>query len=125
MTQITTAVTLSDLIGVPYKEHGRDLNGLDCYGLAIIAVDILTGKKLNDVWYDESHDPALAALLSPTLNVKKTSEIKAGNLLEMTFNDRLHIGVILNKNEFIHATKNGVKISHLRNAPIVNIYEVI
>lgn len=37
---------LSDLIGVSYLDHGRDLNGLDCYGVAIIAVYITTHKKL-------------------------------------------------------------------------------
>lgn len=114
---------LADLIGVPYKENGRDLKGLDCYGLAI-EVCKRYGKTLKDVYYN-NHDIELADKYAPTLNVRKTDEIKAGCLLEMTFLNELHIGVVINKKEFIHATKNGVQINNIRNAPIINIYEVI
>lgn len=119
------ALTLADLIGIKYKDHGRDLSGLDCYGLAILAVYIITRKKLNDVIYND-HAAELCDKLAPTLNVKPTTEIKAGNLIEMTFKNEIHIGVIINAREFIHATYNmGVKISPLRAAPINNIYEVV
>lgn len=118
-------MNFSDLIGIPYKEHGRDIKtGLDCYGLAI-EVMRRYGKKLNDVIY-ENHNESLYDELAPTLNVKLTDEIKEGNLLLMTLNKELHIGVIINDREFIHATYNqGVRISRLKNAPITHIYEVI
>lgn len=118
-------IDLADLIGIPYKDKGRSLTGLDCYGLAIAAVKIITGKDLNDVIY-KNHAPELAQEFAPTLNVKKTSDIKPGNVLEMTFNNELHIGVILDKKTFIHATTNeGVRVNNIRNAPIKNIYEVL
>mgnify|MGYP003289976389 CR=1 FL=1 len=119
------ALTLADLIGIPYKDGGRDLAGLDCYGLAIIAVYLITGKKLRDVSYT-SHDEELSNKLAPTLNVRKTAEIKAGNIIEMTFNKEIHIGVIINAREFIHATYNmGVKLSQIKTTLINNIYEVV
>lgn len=132
MTQITTAemlnnITLCDLIGVPYKPNGRDLTGLDCYGLTILAVYIITGKRIKDIVY-ENHNKELADKFAPTLNVKETTEIKPGNVIEMTFtyNNDLHLGVIINDREYIHATQNcGVKISPIKNAPIHRIYEVL
>lgn len=118
-------LTLADLIGIPYKDKGRSLAGLDCYGLAIAAAYIITGKALKDVIY-ENHAAELADEFAPTLNIKKTDEIKPGNLVEMTFNNELHIGVIVDKKTFIHATINdGVRVNNLRNAPIKNIYEVV
>lgn len=116
---------LADLIGIPYKDKGRSLAGLDCYGLAIAAVYIITGKALKDVIY-ENHAAELADEFAPTLNIKKTDEIKPGNLVEMTFKKELHIGVIVDKKTFIHATyDDGVRVNNLRNAPIKNIYEVV
>lgn len=116
---------LSDLIGLPYKDNGRSLAGLDCYGLAIAAVKIITGKELNDVLYN-NHDAQLSNKLAPTLNVKRTTEIKAGNIIEMTFNNEIHLGVIINGREIIHATYNqGVRVSEFKKPLIKNIYEVI
>lgn len=117
-------LTLSDLIGVPYLDHGRDLNGLDCYGAAIIAVYILTGKKLRDVVYND-HNAELSKKYAPTLNVRKTSEIKAGNVIETTFNYRLHIGTIIDESNVLHATAHGVRVSPINHLPIINIYEVL
>lgn len=115
---------LSDLIGVPYLDHGRDLNGLDCYGVAIIAVYITTRKKLRDVVYQD-HNVELSQKYAPTLNVQKTDELKTGNIVEMTINNRLHIGVLINDKEVIHATKHGVRISPINHLPIINIYGVL
>lgn len=116
---------LADLIGIPYKDKGRSLAGLDCYGLGIAAVYIITKKILIDIIY-ENHAAELADKFAPTLNVRKTDEIKPGNVIEMTFNNELHIGVIIDNKRYIHATTNeGVVVSNLRNAPINNIYEVI
>lgn len=114
-----------DLIGVPYKENGRSKEeGFDCYGLAI-EVERRLGKKLNDVVYN-NHDIELSNKYAPTLNVKLTNSIEEGNLIEMHLKNTLHIGVILNDREFIHATeKYGVKISSIKAFPISNIYKVI
>ena len=65
-----------DLIGVPYKERGRGLGGMDCYGLAIECCARM-GKRLRDVWYD-SCAPELAEEHAPTLNVRKVGGDFAG-----------------------------------------------
>lgn len=119
------SLTIADLIGIPYVDNGRSLNGLDCYGTAILSVYILKKKKLIDVWYD-NHDIQLAEEFSPLLNIKKTDSIYKGDLLEMHVNNELHIGVALNSKEMIHTTgKYGVKVSPIGAYPIINVYEVI
>lgn len=118
-------LTLADLIGVPYKDNGRDLAGLDCYGLAIIAVYLISKKRLRDIVYN-NHNAELSDKFAPTLNIKKTSTPAPSNIIEMTFNNEIHIGVIINEREYIHATRNqGARISLIKCAPIKNIYEVI
>lgn len=113
---------VADLIGIPFVEFGRDVNtGLDCYGLAI-EVEKRLGKKLNDVVLEkfdyalEKFDYAKVKATLPGLNVKKTDVIKEGVILEFygLRDKRLHVGVALDNNTFIHATENqGVRISTL------------
>lgn len=117
-------IVIGDLIGIPYKENGRDLKGLDCYGLAI-EVEKRLGKQLIDVWY-ENHDEVLADEFRPLLNIREVQNIKQGILLEMHKDGELHIGVALNETLMIHATINqGVRISRIGCLPVIHKYEVI
>ena len=114
-------IDLSDLIGTPYKEHGRNKDGVDCYGLAIAALERY-GYRLDDVVYD-NHDVSLADKYKPTLNVEPLTEPQEGAIIEMTAeNGNLHIGVCVNKKEFIHATKNGVRINRIGCLPVRGFY---
>lgn len=116
-------IDVSDLIGIPYKDGGRDKTGYDCYGLCI-EVEKRLGRTLEDVIY-ENHDEALANKYVPTLNLHKTDFIKEGALLEMERNGELHIAVALDERTMIHATTNqGVKISPVYTKMLRNIYEV-
>ena len=116
-------IDVSDLIGIPYRDGGRDHNGYDCYGLCI-EVEKRLGRRLDDVVY-ENHDQALAQKFAPTLNLNKTDFIKEGALLEMEKAGELHIAVALDERTMIHATTNqGVKISPIYTKMLRNIYEV-
>lgn len=112
---------IDDLIGVPYKEHGRDKTGFDCYGL-VIEISKRCGKNLPDVFY-ENHDLELSSEYAPLLPVKETNQIKEGVLLEMESNNALHIGIAINEKEMIHATKRGVRINRIGTLPLRKIYE--
>ena len=122
---------IADLIGVPFVEFGRNpKTGLDCYGLAI-EVCRRYGKKLNDVVL-ERFDRGKVKKTLPQLNVKKTDTIKDCCILEFygIQDNRLHVGIALDKKTFIHATESqGVRISSLSFAQnylkLDSIYEVI
>ena len=46
-------IDVSDLVGVPFKVHGRSKEeGFDCYGLAM-GVERRAGKNLPDAFYSE------------------------------------------------------------------------
>lgn len=114
---------VSDLIGIPYKENGRDSNGYDCYGLCI-EVEKRLGRQLEDVIY-ENHDTRLFNEYLPTLNVCLTDNITEGTLLEMEYNGELHLAVALNNETMIHCTTNqGVKISPIYKKLLRHTLEV-
>ena len=117
-------IDVSDLIGVPYLDYGRTLEGLDCYGLAI-EVEKRFGKKLQDAVY-ENHDIELSEKWAPLLNVRPVDFIREGTLLEIHVGNTLHIAVALDFREMIHATTNqGVRISRIAAYKIAGKYEVI
>lgn len=117
-------IDVSDLIGVPYQENGRTLEGLDCYGLAI-EVERRLGKKLLDVVY-ENHDIELSDKYKPLLNVRPTDFIIEGTLLEIHVGNTIHVAVALDSVQMIHATTNqGVRISRIGAYKLAGIYEVI
>ena len=110
-------VDVSDLIGIPYKEHGRDNAGYDCYGLTIEVVRRY-GKTLPDVVYSAEHDISLSDENTPLLPLRKIDEVEEGCLIEMRYRGELHIGVYIGNKRFIHATRGqGVRLSRLGNIP--------
>ena len=117
-------IDVSDLIGAPYKDNGRTVEGFDCYGLAI-EVERRLGKNLHDAVY-ENHDIELSQKWAPLLNVLPTDFIREGSILEIHAANTLHIAVALDSKTMIHATRNqGVRISRIAAYKIAGIYEVI
>lgn len=116
-------ICFDDLIGIPYKEHGRSTEeGFDCYGL-VIEVLRRNGKHLNDVWY-ENHALTLADENIPLLNIYPVEIMEPGTLLEMEYMGNLHIGIAVNSKEFLHATKKGVRINRIGCIKIIGMYNV-
>ena len=123
-------INVTDLIGVPFVEFGRDIHaGLDCYGLAI-EIEKRLGKELKDVVL-ERFDRNKVEKTVPALNVHKTDVIKEGTILEFygKQDKRLHVAIALDSRTFIHATENqGVRISAFATCEsflkLANMYEV-
>ena len=115
-------IQIDDLLGIPYKDHGRDKNGFDCYGLAI-EVSRRYGYKLNDVFY-EDHNTELSDKLKPTLNLYPVERPAGGIIIEMQYGNELHIGVCINAREFIHMTKSGCRINQIGTIRIRGLYGI-
>ena len=115
-------IPYEDLLGIQYKDHGRSKEeGFDCYGL-VIELCRRNGTPLVDVWYD-NHNLEQADNI-PQMNIQEETEIKPGYLLEMRYNDTLHIGMAVNSRQFIHTTRKGVRVSPIGSIPIMGIYSV-
>lgn len=126
-------IDVSDLIGVPFVEFGRDKRtGLDCYGL-VIEVAKRYGKNLKDIAL-EKFDYDKVRKVEPELNVKRTKNYMQECIgLEFygVFDKRLHIGITIDdKGTFLHATENqGVRVSTIESCKgylkLKNAFEII
>ena len=110
---------LRDLLGIPYKIHGRRIEeGFDCYGLAIEVLKRF-GIILPDYLYDatgkEEKDRVYSLAVKGIPHIElKNPEIGCIVLLEV-HGESWHVGVYLGEGRFIHATRDsGVTVDNLR-----------
>lgn len=97
-----------DLLSVPYKEGGRDRNGMDCYGY-VIELTRRNGRPLKDI-NPPDHMPEVKLEEALTLeNVKEinSDEIQYGDLMQCIHEGNLHIGFVIDKNRITHMTRKG------------------
>jgi cell wall-associated NlpC family hydrolase len=110
-------MVVKDLVGIPYKAHGRDASGMDCYGL-VIEVLRRQGKNVPDVFYPDTDNETNKKILRvleegiPNVELQKPEE---GAVVEiLVFGQPSHVGVCLGDGTFIHALKKiGVVIEPL------------
>lgn len=118
-----------DLIGIPFKEHGRDKKGFDCYGIAI-EIYKRNGKILHDVFYETITEESISknAFLSNEVTEKHLNNISEDDIILINVNGNPnHIGVYIGEGLFIHSTKNfGVIIEPLKRYKkrIKGVYKV-
>lgn len=101
-------INIDDLIGIPYKLHGRNKEGYDCYGLAIEILKRM-GYTLPDLYLGEESE--------------KLNQVPCGDYSDIVlFYDSKgkvnHIGVCLDKNNFIHCDRYGVRVSKLSSVKV-------
>lgn len=116
-------IKYDDLLTVPFKKGGRDKSGMDCYGLCI-EMCRRAGKTLPDfATYGKIY----------TVNdmefsnyVREIQQPKPGCLVEYLNADKeIHIGYVLAKDIYIHATSGGVRVTPLFALKSPKFYEVI
>lgn len=110
-------IELKDLIGIPYKVHGRDKNGYDCYGLVIEVMKRL-GKYLPDVFYDSLNQDTTEKIrvITSGLPLKIVESPTKYCIITMKLKGyENHIAVYIGEGKIIHATlEMGVVIEDLK-----------
>lgn len=94
-------------IGIPYKEYGRDENGIDCWGLARLFYKQELGIDLPSYETEtvRSFDPKLSKSVDEFIsNWTKTAAPKLGDLcLFNILGEPTHVGLYLENGRFLHA----------------------
>jgi len=110
-------INVKDLVGIPYKDHGRDSSGMDCYGL-VIEVLRRAGISVPDVFYSDTDIKTNITTMKilesaiPNTKLEKPEDLAVVEILVM--GQPSHVGVCLGDGTFIHALeKVGVVIEPL------------
>lgn len=98
-----------DLLAMPYKARGREIDGMDCYGL-VIECCRRNGQELKDIT-DTAHVPA-GELLEYVKGLNaKPCEPETGCIVQCEYQNELHIGYLIDKRTMLHMTYNGARIT--------------
>jgi hypothetical protein len=93
-------------IGLPYKDNGRDIDGIDCWGLVRLYYKEELGIDLPSYtteYYGRS-DPDISSLVNLYKdNWEKTTEYAPGDVIVFNMlGEPSHVGVYIDNNKFIH-----------------------
>jgi cell wall-associated NlpC family hydrolase len=119
---MTQAEIVKKYLGIPFKHRGRDLSGLDCYGL-IINIFKDAGIKLFDIEEEYSEEWAWKGRNLFLENAyREWQQVEQPKFLDIVgfVNSKgvvNHAGVMLTATKFIHTCKAGTVIS------LLNIYK--
>lgn len=123
---MTPSQIATKYVGIPYKHHGRDVSGLDCWGLLILIYADL-GHKLIDITdigetdYIQGWAKAGKRYLIENYHRQWGKIDRPIPLCAVAFrnddSEMVHVGVMLDDDRFIHCRiKGGVVISHISEA---------
>jgi len=116
-------MTYEDLLIVPYKENGRDENGMDCYGF-VIELLRRAGKKLPDLAYLETIPEAELYDCVCSLGLIERGYPEAGLIAQWVYDGTLHVGYMVNKKTVVHMTFSGVRVTPIGILSGVKYFEV-
>lgn len=99
---------ISNLIGIPYKSHGREYEGSDCWGILYLFYKDIFKIEIPkyDIGYKNADDfDSVSGKINSHLNEWK--EVKSpvfGDVVLFNIAGKtVHAGVYLNESEFIHS----------------------
>lgn len=114
---------ITKYLGIPYKNMGRDLEGLDCWGLVLCIYKDIYGIDLPDLenyeadWSYKGKDYIMDRYTKDWERVEKPQEFDI--ILMKNFKGIAnHTGVMLNSKDFIQCTKAGVNLSKITHKKI-------
>lgn len=112
-------VDIKDLLGISYKQHGRDKQGFDCYGLIIFLYKRI-GREVPDFWYKTVGNKAFDEVKNEIPNFIKSywQEVNYPEYSDVimffdSYGRSTHIGFYLGKDMFIHCDVRGVEVKKL------------
>ena len=120
---------VTEFLGIPYKNCGRDKNGIDCWGLGLRIYEKLGIQLFDipdlayDVTWSKKGGNYLAENSWRDWEIIKQPEFLDVVLLRSASGVPNHGGVILTSGRFIHATMYGVIVSRLADPGIVERIE--
>lgn len=97
-----------ELVGIPYKEKGRGVDGVDCLGLNLMVSRIL-GFDVPDWIYkgeEDNRNRETVRLGKEGLRAERLNFPVEGCYIEFSCIDRFHTGVYIGDGKFIHASKS-------------------
>ena len=115
-------LTYEDLLIVPFKENGRDADGMDCYGL-VIECCTRAGTPIVDIVYGNGSENLADYIRS--MNVYEISGPVKGAILQCTLDGDLHIGYLIDKKTCLHMTYSGVRVTPIAALKNKRYFEVI
>ena len=114
-----------DLLTVPYKAHGRDVAGMDCYGL-VLECCRRAGTPLKDIRYECDRVPAdTLSFYTRAVNVRLIESAEGGAVVECEYARNLHVGYLIDKKTVLHMTAGGMRVSPLLALRNVRFYKVV
>ena len=112
---------MTDLIGIPYKVHGRDESGLDCFGL-IWLIAKRNGTPIRDPEYKGFS--CTLTRLADYVGLKKLNKFEVNCILEIEKENRLHLGYSIDNTRMIHCTiDGGVTVEEISNFNVKGFYK--
>ena len=97
---------INDWVGVPYLRNGRDANGIDCYGIVIVAYRDQLGKALPD-WQTEDSHKAAARVFAKAM----VKEVETDRAVRVT-DDPIDWDILLVKRSRGMPHHMGIKLAH-------------
>lgn len=116
-------MTYEDLLIVPYKENGRDTDGMDCYGF-VIELLRRAGKNLADIAYLDNVPEAELYEYVCSLGAIEREYPETGLVAQWVYEGLLHVGYMVNKKTVVHMTFSGVRVTPIGALSGVKYFEV-
>lgn len=122
-------IDVNKYMKIPFKSHGRDFDGCDCYGLVRLMLEHDYGKKIPDFWdYSHAHDiKAVADLIMNNKSIvssKKKDSPDEGDVVVFRHGGvASHIGLYVGNGLVVHML-NGVNANCNKLKAVEKLYKV-
>jgi cell wall-associated NlpC family hydrolase len=119
------AAWAEEYVGLPFADHGRDREGLDCWGLVRLALREQLGIELPsfDVGYEKSTDSGDVARLvdegRPLIGAARVSDPRPGDIVLLMIRGLpCHVGVYVGGGCMLHARRRTAAVVEDLRSPM-------